>query len=160
MAQTEQQTKNSKAATYLALSGALGFVSTVFIAPFSWPVIAVAATVGVLATNEKGRDFLKKTGDQLMQLGRDVAANVTEDVGRAQSWWERFKAKRAEKAAATTAAPPAPEQPSTFKNGSSKNEFGNAAKPDAEVAVKAEPAVEQEAKKPAPKAKAEPAPKH
>jgi hypothetical protein len=154
MAQTEQQPRNTKAATYLALSGALGFVSTALMMPFSWPVIAVAVTVGALATNDKGRAFLKKAGDQLAQLGSDVVIHVTQDVNRLQGWWNRFKESRAQKQAETVVN--APEKPSAFKGGSSKNAFAQAAKPGAENAPEAAPAAENKAA-PAAENKAAPA---
>lgn len=131
---TQEKSRNSKTATYLAAGGALSFAVTAFALPFSLPVLAVAAVTVALATNEKGRGFLKKVGQQLTEIGNDLVINVTEDVGRAQKWWNAFQAKRAEKKQATaTVTAPAPEKPSTFKNASSKPGFETAAKPAGEA---------------------------
>ncbi len=117
-----------KTTTYLAASGAVGGALWVVGVGLSFPILGIGMAVGavVLATNEKGRNFLQKVGDQLMNLGNDTLSHVTEDYNRAQNWWQR---RTAAKAATKLAKTQAPTEQSTFKSGSAKPGFEAVAQP-------------------------------
>ncbi len=124
----QNHVRAEKTTTYLAASGAVGGALWVVGVGLSFPLLGAGMVVGavVAATSEKGRNFLQKVGDQLINLGNDMLSHVTEDYNRVQNWWQR---RSAAKTAAKLAKTQAPTGASTFKPGSAKPGFDAVAQP-------------------------------
>ncbi|MEZ0226751.1 MAG: hypothetical protein ACAH83_19495 [Alphaproteobacteria bacterium] len=126
----QPHTRASKVATYFATTGVASWgltaLATVLFAPFSPPGLLFIGVGIAIAATDKGRNFARKVGDQLVDLGNDFMSHLSEDVGRLGKWWHRVTAP---KAAAPVVAKGAPEAPSTFKPAASAPDFNNAVKP-------------------------------
>ena len=124
----QNHVRAEKTTTYLAASGALGGALWVVGVGLSFPLAGAAMVVAavVTATNEKGRNFLQKVGDQLLNLGNDTLSHVTEDYNRVQNWWQR---RSATKTATKLAKTQAPAEQTTFNPGSAKPGFDAVAQP-------------------------------
>ncbi len=154
--QTEHtHVRASKVATYFGTSGALSWgltaIAIVLHAPLSLPgLILIGGGIAVAAT-DGGRNFARKLGDQLVDLGNDFMSHLSEDVGRLGKWWHRVTAPKPK---AQPAAPQAPaaETPSNFKPAVSAPDFNTVAKPGVSDDVK------PKALTPAPEAPKPPAP--
>ncbi|MDE1152738.1 MAG: hypothetical protein PW788_09400 [Micavibrio sp.] len=121
-----------KLTSYLASSGAISGALWVLGVAVSFPLagIAIGAGAVALAVTDKGRNFLQKAGDQLLNLGNDTLSHLTEDYSRAQSWWQRrTEARKAAKAAPVNV--PAPQEQSAFKGISNAPAFNQTATPGA-----------------------------
>lgn len=134
---TEQPTEHqqpharaSKVATYFATSGVISWgltaLATVLYAPLSLPGILFIGAGIAMAATDGGRNFARKLGDQLVDLGNDFMSHLSEDVGRLGKWWHRVTAPKAK---APVVSSTAPEAPSTFKPAASAPDFNNAVKP-------------------------------
>ncbi|TAL35290.1 MAG: hypothetical protein EPN97_07455 [Alphaproteobacteria bacterium] len=130
---TEQQqphARASKVASYFATSGVISWgltvLATVLYAPLSLPGILFIGAGIAMAATEGGRNFARKLGDQLVDLGNDFMSHLSEDVGRLGKWWHRVTAPKPK---APVVAKGAPEAPSTFKPAASAPDFNNAVKP-------------------------------
>jgi hypothetical protein len=122
----------SKVATYFGTSGALSWgltaIAIVLHAPLSLPgLILIGGGIGMAAT-EGGRNFARKLGDQLVDLGNDFMSHLSEDVGRLGKWWHRVTAPKPNAQQPVAQAPAAPEA-SAFKPAASAPDFNNVAKP-------------------------------
>lgn len=129
-----------KTTTYFAASGVVGTGLWVLGMAVASPLFAVAVVAGsiALATTEKGRGFLNKLGDQLLNLGSDTLSHLSEDYNRGRSWWQRRS--EAHKAAKAAKPAPAPQETSTFNGLTQAPGFNKAADPAAEAAPAAAPA--------------------
>jgi hypothetical protein len=138
----DKHVRASKVATYFGTSGVFSFgltvLATVLYAPLSLPGLVFIGGGIALGCTEKGRGFLKKLGDQLVDLGDDLMSHVTEDVGRLGKWWHRVTAPKAKTSASVTA--PAAEAASTFKGASNTKDFNSAVKPETPAISPVEPA--------------------
>lgn len=128
---TEQpHTRASKVATYFATTGVISWgltaVATVLLAPISLPGLLFIGAGIAMAATDKGRNFARKVGDQLVDLGNDFMSHLSEDVGRLGKWWHRVTSQKPKEPVVTKAAP---EAPSTFKPAASAPDFNNAVKP-------------------------------
>jgi len=127
-----QHQRADKLTSYLASSGAISGMLWVVGVAVSMPLagLAIAGGAVALAVTDKGRSFLQKAGDQLLNLGNDTLSHLTEDYNRVQNWWQRrTEAKKAAKAAPVNV--PAPTEQSTFKGISSAPGFNQSAVPGA-----------------------------
>jgi hypothetical protein len=122
--------RGSKAATYFGTSGALSWgltcLAIVLHAPFSLPGLILIGGGIAMAATDKGRNFARELGNQLVDLGNDFMSHLSEDVGRIGKWWHRVTAPKAKAEAPAKVAPAAP---STFKPAASAPGFNNSAKP-------------------------------
>lgn len=120
----------SKVATYFATSGVFSWgltaLATVLYAPISLPGILFIGAGIAMAATDKGRNFARKLGDQLVDLGNDFMSHLSEDVGRVGKWWHRVTASNAKPPVVEKAAP---EAPSNFKPAASAPDFNNSVKP-------------------------------
>lgn len=147
---TEKHVRASKVATYFGTSGALSWgltaLAIVLHAPLSLPGLLLLGGGAAIAFTDGGRNFARKLGDQLVDLGNDFMSHLSEDVGRLGKWWHRVTAPKPKKAAAAPATVQAPEAAPapTFKPVENANTFNNAAKPGVtdDVAPPAKPAPE------------------
>ena len=122
----------SKVATYFGTSGALSWgltaLAIVLHAPLSLPGLILIGGGIAMAATDGGRDFARKLGDQLVDLGNDFMSHLSEDVGRLGKWWHRVTAPKP-KAAPAVKAPAAAETGPTLKPAASAPDFNATAKP-------------------------------
>lgn len=142
--------RGDKIPTYLATLGGLNVALWGLAVSLTFPGLAfigAVAVAGAAALSDGAREKLKKIGDQVKNLGRDLKSHMKEDFSRFTGWFgKRREAKRAEKAASIEQATTA------FRNGSSELQFNNAAKPAPAVQPLVEPAPAPVVKPPAPPA--------
>jgi hypothetical protein len=126
-----QHVRGSEVATYFATGGVLSWgltaLAIVLHAPLSLPGLLIIGGGIAMAATDGGRNFARKLGDQLVDLGNDFMSHLTEDVNRLGKWWHRVTAPKAK---APVVAKAAPEAPSTFKPAASAPDFNSKAKSD------------------------------